>query len=70
MTTKLKILSNPPTFFYEPCILTKKTQHISYISSNCKDKALVMVHTDFIRPIIPMGYNGSKYCQFFIDNAI
>lgn len=69
MTTKLVISSNPPTFFCEIYILAKPMRHISYIPSDCKNKALAIVHIDLIKPIIPTRYDGSKYCLFLTNDT-
>ena len=69
MTTGLQILANPPVFFCEPYVLAKQIRHVLRISSNREIEALAMVHIDLIGPIMPTGYDRSKYCLLLTDDA-
>ena len=70
MPTGIEMPNSISKFFYEICVLAKQAKHISKCPAI---RALLpgkRIYTDLVGPIIPMGYDGSKYGLLLTDDAL
>ena len=70
MSTRMEMLNSISKFFYKICVFVTQAKHIS---KNPITKTLLpekRIYTDLVGPITSIGYNGSNYDLFLIDDAL
>lgn len=70
VATRMEICNQHIPNVYDGYAQNKDIIDINHDAASQTDLAYNLVHLDLLGPIIPVGYNGSKYAAFFTNDLL